>query len=103
VFVDTGRQVDSTSAVTSILETNLSQEARLNTVVKKLTGWAAVIVVPTAVTGWLGQSVAYPGFGRTSGLLASTIVIAVLAGTLYIMFRGATGSESPDPLTPRLR
>jgi magnesium transporter len=89
VFVDTGRQVDSTSAVTTIFETNLSlQEARLNTVVKKPTGWAAVIVVPTAVAGWLGQNVAYPGFGRTWGLLASTIVIAVLAGTLYIMFRG---------------
>jgi magnesium transporter len=74
--------------VTTVFETNLSlQEARLNTVMKKLTGWAAVIAVPTAVTGWFGQNVAYPGFGRLSGLLASTIVITALAGTLYIMFR----------------
>src|SRR5699024_12495015 len=34
--------------VTTIFETNLSlQDARLNTVMKKLTGWAAIIAVPT--------------------------------------------------------
>jgi len=74
--------------VTTVFETNLSlQDARLNTVMKKLTGWAAIIAVPTAVTGWFGQNVAYPGFGRSSGLLASTLVITVLAGALYITFR----------------
>ena len=74
--------------VTTVFETNLSlQDARLNTVMKKLTGWAAIIAVPTAVTGWFGQNVAYPGFGKTSGLLASTVVIVVLAGVLYGLFR----------------
>ena len=33
------------------------QDARLNTVMKKLTGWAAIIAVPTAVTGFYGQNV----------------------------------------------
>ena len=74
--------------VTTVFETNLSlQDARLNTVMKKLTGWAAIIAVPTAVTGWFGQNVAYPGFGHTSGLIASTIVITVFATTLYVVFR----------------
>ena len=74
--------------VTTVFETNLSlQDARLNTVMKKLTGWAAIIAVPTAVTGWFGQNVACPGFGNTSGLIASTIVITTLAGTPYIAFR----------------
>ena len=74
--------------VTTVFETNLSlQDARLNTVMKKLTGWAAIIAVPTAVTGWFGQNVAYPGFGRPSGLIASTIVITTLASALYITFR----------------
>jgi magnesium transporter len=74
--------------VTTVFETNLSlQEARLNTVMKKLTGWAAIIAVPTAVTGWFGQNVPYPGFARSSGLYASAVAIVVLAGTLYIMFR----------------
>ncbi len=47
--------------VTTLFETNLSlQDARLNTVMKKLTGWAAIIAVPTAVTGWYGMNVPYP-------------------------------------------
>jgi len=42
--------------VTTIFETNLSlQDARLNTVMKKLTGWAAIIAIPTAITGFFGQ------------------------------------------------
>lgn len=74
--------------IATVFETNLSlQDARLNTVMKKLTGWAAIIAVPTAVTGWFGQNVAYPGFGKPSGLIASTIVITALAGALYIAFR----------------
>ncbi len=74
--------------VTTVFETNLSlQDARLNTVMKKLTGWAAIIAVPTAVTGWFGQNVAYPGFGQHSGLIASTVVITGLATALYVMFR----------------
>ena len=50
--------------VTTIFETNLSlADARLNQVVKKLSAWAAIIAVPTAVTGFYGQNVPYPGFG----------------------------------------
>jgi magnesium transporter len=74
--------------VTTVFETNLSlQDARLNTVMKKLTGWAAIIAVPTAVTGWFGQNVAYPGFGQRSGLVASTVVITTFAAALYVTFR----------------
>ena len=48
--------------VSTVFETNLSlQDARLNTVMKKLTGWAAIIAVPTAITGFYGQNVNYPG------------------------------------------
>jgi magnesium transporter len=74
--------------VTTVFETNLSlQEARLNTVMKKLTGWAAIIAVPTAVTGWFGQNIPYPGFARPAGLYASALVIVLMAGTLYIVFK----------------
>jgi len=74
--------------VTTVFETNIAlQDARLNVVMKKLTGWAAIIAVPTAVTGWFGMNVAYPGIGRFSGFLASTVVIATLAVTLYFLFK----------------
>ncbi len=74
--------------VTTVFETNLSlQDARLNTVMKKLTGWAAIIAVPTAVTGWFGQNVPYPGFGAPSGLIATTAIIVVMGAGLYVVFR----------------
>jgi magnesium transporter len=74
--------------VTTVFETNLAlQDARLNAVMKQLTAWAAIIAVPTAVTGWFGMNVAYPGFGRTSGFVASSVVIVVLAYSLYLLFR----------------
>ena len=74
--------------VTTVFETNLSlQDARLNTVMKKLTGWAAIIAVPTAVTGWFGQNIPYPGFARYSGLYASAGVIIIMSGGLYIVFK----------------
>jgi magnesium transporter len=43
--------------------------------------------VPTAVTGWFGQNVPYPGFGRPWGVLFSAAVIAGVALTLYGVFR----------------
>jgi magnesium transporter len=61
----------------AIFETNLSlQDARLNTGMKKLTGWAAIIAIPTAVTGYFGQNLPYPGFGKEWGfaLSAGTII-----------------------------
>jgi magnesium transporter len=43
--------------------------------------------VPTAITGFYGQNVPYPGFGRTAGFVASSAVIVVLMVVLYAMFR----------------
>ncbi|MGK2883097.1 MAG: magnesium transporter CorA family protein [Mycobacterium sp.] len=74
--------------VATIFETNLSlQDARLNTVMKKLTGWAGIIAVPTAVTGFYGQNVPYPGFESMSGFVASTVVIVLAIVILYVMFK----------------
>jgi len=74
--------------VTTIFETNLSlQDARLNNVMKKLTAWAAIIAVPTAITGYFGQNVPYPGFGKEWGFAISVAVILSIAGALYITFK----------------
>ena len=74
--------------VSTVFETNLSlQDARLNTVMKKLTSWAAIIAIPTAVTGYFGQNVPYPGFGKSWGFLESTTVIVVIALGLYALFK----------------
>ncbi|MDW5613758.1 MULTISPECIES: magnesium transporter CorA family protein [Mycolicibacterium] len=74
--------------VTTVFETNLSlQDARLNTVMKKLTGWAAIVAVPTAITGFYGQNVDYPGIDTFSGFLASSAIIVVFVAVLYWAFK----------------
>jgi magnesium transporter len=74
--------------VTSVFETNLSlQDARLNTIMKKLTSYTALIAIPTAVTGFYGQNVPYPGFGKHDGYLSSLAVIVILASLLFTVFK----------------
>lgn len=74
--------------VTTIFETNLSlQDHRLNMVIKKLTSWAAIIAVPTAITGFFGQNVQFPGEGSWAGMFLSLALIAATAGCLYLLFR----------------
>lgn len=63
------------------------QDAQLNEITKKLAAWAAIIAVPTAVTGFYGQNIPYPGFGHYGGFIASTIVMVVLAVGLYWLLR----------------
>ncbi len=74
--------------VTTILETNLTiQGNRLNLIMKKLTGWAAVIAVPTAITGFYGQNVPYPGFGREWGFVVSVLILVGTAGAIWYGFK----------------
>jgi magnesium transporter len=74
--------------VTTVFETHLSlQDARLNIVMKKLTGWAAIIAVPTAITGFYGQNVEYPGINTVGGFVVSTTIIVLLVLGLYWMFK----------------
>jgi magnesium transporter len=74
--------------VSTILETNLTiQGNRLNSIMKKVTSWAAIIAVPTAVTGFYGMNVPYPGFAQHAGFVASVVLVVVLSGGLYLLFK----------------
>jgi magnesium transporter len=74
--------------VSNILETNLTMQGnRQNAIMKKVTSWAAIIAVPTAVTGYYGMNVPYPGYGQPSGAVASTGLLVVLSGGLYLLFK----------------
>ena len=74
--------------VTTILETHLTVRGnRLNVIMKQVTSWAAIIAVPTAVTGFYGQNVPYPGFGHVAGFWASTVIMLGLSLLLYVIFR----------------
>ena len=73
---------------TSILEANLAiQGNRLNVITKKVTGYAAIIAVPTAVTGFYGQNVPYPGFAQPLGYYTSAALIVGLSALLYVLFK----------------
>jgi magnesium transporter len=74
--------------VSTILETQLTVRGnRLNVIMKQVTSWAAIIAVPTAVTGFYGMNVPYPGYGHWTGFIFSLIIIAVMSVGLYVLFR----------------
>ena len=74
--------------VATILETNLTiQGNHMNVITKKVTSWAAIIAVPTFVTGFYGMNVPYPGFGRPAGMAAAAIIMLVTAAVLYLVFK----------------
>ncbi len=74
--------------VSTILETNLTlQGNRLNEVMKQLTAWASILAVITAVTGFYGQNVPYPGYGEKHGFYVSLILLFGLSGALYLSFK----------------
>jgi magnesium transporter len=74
--------------VTTILETNLTiQGNRMNVITKKVTSWAAIIAVPTFITGFYGMNVPYPGFSNHVGLLVAVAVMLISGVALYAVFR----------------
>jgi magnesium transporter len=74
--------------VTTLLETNLTiQGNRMNLIMKKVTSWAAIIAVPTAITGFYGQNVPYPGFAQEWGFWFSSATTLVVSGILYYSFK----------------
>jgi len=74
--------------VTTLLETNLTMQGnRMNLIMKKVTSWAAIIAVPTAITGYFGQNIPYPGYMQPWGFWASVIVTVLASASLYGIFK----------------
>ncbi|WP_433249382.1 magnesium transporter CorA family protein [Streptosporangium sp. CA-135522] len=74
--------------VGNVREAHINQQGfRLNDIMKKITSWAAIIAVPTMITGYYGQNVPYPGFGHPLGFWTSTIAILVASSILYLIFK----------------
>jgi len=59
----------------------------MNVITKKVTSWAAIIAVPTFVTGFYGMNVPYPGFDHRVGFDISLAVMVVAAVLLYFVFK----------------
>jgi magnesium transporter len=54
---------------------------------KKVASWAAIIAVPTLITGFYGMNVPYPGFSDRGGFVVSLVLIIVMSAALYGVFR----------------
>lgn len=74
--------------LTSLREAEVAvQGNRLNSIMKKVTSWAAIIAVPTAISGYYGMNVPYPGFEKPWGFWVATLGILALSYYLYLMFK----------------
>jgi magnesium transporter len=74
--------------ITGLLDADLNEQSNaLNDITKKLAAWAAIIAVPTAVTGYFGQNVPYPSSGTWVGVVVSAVLMLGAAGALIVTFK----------------
>ena len=75
-------------ALASVFDTSLAlADLRGNQIMKKLTGWAAIIAVPTLVTGFVGMNVSFPLDGTTAGFWVYLVVMVAASLILFGVFR----------------
>ena len=82
-FFQTRTGTHMTIAAEDMAATGVQQ----NDDMRKITAWVAIVAVPTAVTGFFGQNVPYPGFGTETGFIASCGVMIAIAIVLYAIFK----------------
>lgn len=75
--------------VASIVDTTLTFQAnRENEVMKRVSSWAALIAVPTLITGYYGINVdTWPAQGTFEGGIVVLVAVVVISGGLYTLFR----------------
>jgi magnesium transporter len=75
-------------ALSSIFDTSLAlADVRLNQIVKKLSSWAAIIAVPTLVTGFVGMNVRFPLAATATGFWVYLLLMVSASVVLYFVFR----------------
>jgi magnesium transporter len=80
-------QTRTSTHMTLAAEKTAATGVRQNDDMRRITAWVAIVAVPTAVTGFFGQNVPYPGFGTKAGVLTSSALILALAAILFVFFR----------------
>jgi magnesium transporter len=75
-------------ALSSVFDTSLAlADLRMNAIMKKLTGWAGIIAVPTLVSGFVGMNVTFPLDGTSVGFWVYTLIMLIAVVVLYVAFR----------------
>lgn len=74
--------------IAGLLDVNLSMENhRQSLVTKRISAWAAIVAVPTAITGFFGQNIPFFGYGTELGVLFSLGLISITSIALFIGFK----------------
>jgi len=75
--------------LTSLLEVRVSQVANhLNEIMKKLSAWAGIILVPTLIAGIYGMNFEHmPELGQRFGYPGALLLMALASGTLFTVFK----------------
>jgi magnesium transporter len=84
-FAEMARELAATA-----LAAHLSQVSnRMNQVVKQVTSWAAIILVPTLIAGIYGMNFIrpFPDFDNPWGFWIAVVLMVASAGVLYGVFR----------------
>jgi magnesium transporter len=75
-------------ALSSVFDTSLAlADVRMNQTMKKLSGWAAIIAVPTLVTSFVGMNVGFPLTGTVAGFWIYLVIMVAAGLILYFAFR----------------
>ncbi|MGH2702161.1 MAG: magnesium transporter CorA family protein, partial [Actinomycetota bacterium] len=85
-----GDQVsDGENLTNALLDLRRGEQARtLNDVTKKLTGWAAIIAVPTLISSIYGMNFhLFPSEGGSFGFWFAVLLMVVLGIGLFLFFR----------------
>jgi magnesium transporter len=74
--------------IDALLQADTAEQGNvLNDTTRKLAAWAAIVAVPTAITGYFGQNLPYPGFEKASGFVVSTVSIVAISLLLYLYLK----------------
>lgn len=75
-------------ALSAVFDTSLAlADARGNQIMKTLTGWAAIIAVPTLVTSFVGMNVGFPLYGTVLGFWVYFLIMVATGALLFVVFR----------------
>lgn len=74
--------------LSAVFETSLAlADVQLNLIMKKLSGWAAVIAAPTLVASVVGMNVRLPLWETPEGFWVYLVLMVAVAATLFVVFR----------------
>lgn len=79
---------DLRDSLGALFDTSLAfDDSRMNEVMKKLTGWAAIIAAPTLITGFVGMNVPFWGNGAVQGFYVYLGIMLAASVLLFALFK----------------